>query len=54
VEESLGSFFPYFRIDPSTLVVAVALSALLGLLAAALPARTASRLNVVDALRTTG
>jgi putative ABC transport system permease protein len=54
LEENMGAFFPFFRIDPKTVVWALVLAALLGLLAAALPAYNASRLKVVDALRRTG
>jgi putative ABC transport system permease protein len=54
VEENMGGFFPYFRIAPATLVWAVVLAFGLGLIAAAIPARSAARLKVVDALRTTG
>jgi putative ABC transport system permease protein len=54
LEENMGGFFPFFRIDPTTVVAALILAAVLGLLAAALPAYTASQLKVVDALRRAG
>jgi putative ABC transport system permease protein len=54
LEENMGAFFPFFRIDPVTIVWALLLAAFLGLLAAAIPAYNASRLKVVDALRRTG
>jgi putative ABC transport system permease protein len=54
LEENMGAFFPFFRIDPGTVVLAMVLAAVLGVLAAALPAYNASRLNVVDALRRVG
>jgi putative ABC transport system permease protein len=54
LEENMGAFFPFFRIDPTTVVWAMALAAVLGMLAAAIPAYNASRLKVVDALRRTG
>jgi putative ABC transport system permease protein len=54
LEENMGAFFPFFRIAPSTVVISIVLAALLGLLAAAVPAYNASRLKVVDALRRTG
>jgi putative ABC transport system permease protein len=54
LEENMGAFFPFFRIDPRTIVWALVLAALLGLLAAAIPAYSVSRLKVVDALRRTG
>ena len=54
LEENMGAFFPFFRIDPTTVVVALVLSAVVGAVAAALPAYNASKLRVVDALRRTG
>jgi putative ABC transport system permease protein len=54
LEENMGAFFPFFRIDPQTIVWALALAAVLGVVAAAQPAYAASRLKVVDALRRTG
>jgi putative ABC transport system permease protein len=54
LEENMGNFFPFFRIDINTVVQAFVLSALVGALAAALPAYNASRLRVVEALRRTG
>lgn len=54
LEENMGSFFPYFRIEPTTAVLAMLLALLLGLLASAIPAYQASKLNVVNALRKVG
>lgn len=54
LEENMGSFFPYFRIAPETAVASLALALVLGLLAAALPAYQASKLDVVGALRSVG
>lgn len=54
LEENMGSFFPYFRIEPTTAVLALLLAMLLGLLAAVIPAYQASKLNVVSALRKVG
>jgi putative ABC transport system permease protein len=54
IEENMGGMFPYFRIAPSTVVQALLLAALLGLLAGVVPARQAARLTVVDALRRVG
>lgn len=51
VEENLGSMFPYFRLETANMVLAVALAALLGTAAAALPAWRASKLRVIDAVR---
>jgi len=51
LEENMGSFFPYFRIQRSTMLIAVLLSVGLGLVSALIPAYRASKLNVTDALR---
>jgi putative ABC transport system permease protein len=51
LEENMGSFFPYFRIPATAAAAAVGLAMTLALLASALPARRASKLRVVDALR---
>jgi putative ABC transport system permease protein len=53
LEENMGTFFPYFRIDPKTAVVAFALALVLGVTAATIPARRAAKLRTVDALRRT-
>lgn len=54
LEENMGNFFPYFRIPPETWGISMGLSVGLGLLAAALPAYQAAKLNVVDSLRSVG
>jgi len=54
LEDNMGGFFPFFRIDGQTIVISLVLAAVLGLLAAALPAYGAAQLKVVDALRRTG
>jgi len=54
IEENMGGFFPYFRIEPSTVVAALVLSLVLGFLAAGVPAYRAAKLNVVDSLRRVG
>jgi putative ABC transport system permease protein len=51
LEENMGAFFPFFRLNPATAAVAVFLSILLGAVAATIPAIRASRLSVVDSLR---
>ncbi|HRC55025.1 MAG: FtsX-like permease family protein [Myxococcales bacterium] len=51
IEESMAAFFPYFRTPPSVLLMALGLALALGVAAAVLPARRASRLKVTDALR---
>jgi len=51
IEENMGGMFPYFRIAPSTVVLALLLAILLGALAGVVPALQAGRLTVVNALR---
>ena len=51
VEENMGAFFPYFRLETGNIALALSLSALLGVAAAAIPAWNASKLRVVDAVR---
>jgi putative ABC transport system permease protein len=51
IEENMGSFFPAFRINPMTAVLAVVLTLLLGTIASLIPAIQAARLQVTDALR---
>jgi len=51
IEENMGAFFPYFRLNTANLLLGLALAALLGAAAAAFPAWRASRLRVVDAVR---
>jgi putative ABC transport system permease protein len=51
LEENMGGFFPYFRIDRMTMVVSVLLTMGLSLVASLIPAYRASKLSVTDALR---
>lgn len=51
LEENMGQFFPYFRVPTHDAVTALILSLVLGALAAALPAYSASKLKVTEALR---
>ena len=51
IEETMGSIFPYFRLEPANMLLALVLSALLGAAASAIPAWRASRLHVIDAVR---
>jgi putative ABC transport system permease protein len=51
IEEYMASFFPYFGLDVGPMILGVTIAALLGGIAAAIPAWTASRLRVVDAVR---
>ena len=54
LEENMGSWFPYFRLNAGTAALAVALSVFLGAASAIIPAMQASKLSVVDALRRVG
>ena len=51
LEENMGSMFPYFRIEPTTMITAVMLTVALSTFAAIFPAYQASKLSVTDALR---
>lgn len=53
LEQNMSIFFPIFRMNASTAVIAVAIAVVLGALAGVLPALQASRLNVIEALRQT-
>jgi putative ABC transport system permease protein len=54
LEENMGGFFPYFRIEPTTALAALGLAIAFSLAAAALPAYKAAKLEVTDALRRVG
>jgi putative ABC transport system permease protein len=54
IEENMGQFFPQFRVQPQIAGIALVLAIALGFIAAILPARKASRLQVVEALRRVG
>jgi putative ABC transport system permease protein len=54
IEENMGQFFPQFRVQPQIAGIALVLAIVLGFIAAILPARKASRLQVVEALRRVG
>ncbi len=51
LEENMGAWFPYFRIDTKTYVLALGFSVLLALTASIVPAVRAGRLSVAHALR---
>lgn len=51
LEQNMPAFFPYFRTSPNTLLTALGLTAVLGVVAALLPGYRASRRGVTDALR---
>ncbi len=54
LEENMGAYFPYFSIPTGVALVALALAALLAGLASVIPAYSASKLDVIDALRRLG
>jgi putative ABC transport system permease protein len=51
VEENMGGFFPYFRLETANMVLGLSLAALLGVGASMIPAWRASKIRVVDAVR---
>jgi putative ABC transport system permease protein len=51
LEQNMGRFFPYFRLEVPAMITGVAAAALLGAAAAVIPAWRASQLRVVDAVR---
>ncbi len=51
LEENMGAFFPYFRLETGNILLGLGIAALLGTAASALPAWRASKLVVVDAVR---
>jgi putative ABC transport system permease protein len=51
LEENMGSFFPYFRLETANILLGLGIAALLGVAASAIPAWRASKLVVVDAVR---
>jgi putative ABC transport system permease protein len=54
LEENMGAYFPYFRVETITVILALAGAVALGTLAAALPAWKAARLDVLESLRKVG
>jgi putative ABC transport system permease protein len=53
VEENMGGFFPYFRLETANMLLGLGLAALLGAGASIIPAWRASKVHVVDAIRRT-
>jgi len=51
LEENMGAYFPYFRINSRDAIAGIGLAVLLGAAASMVPAMGASRLKVTDALR---
>lgn len=54
LENNMGAWFPYFRVQPGTALVALGLAVALAFLAALIPALRASRQDVVTSLRRVG
>jgi putative ABC transport system permease protein len=54
IEDNFGSFFPYFAISPATVALGAALSLVVGVVSAVLPAWNASHLQITGALRRLG
>lgn len=54
IEENMGSMFPYFRVEPSTALLAAAIAIALAVLASLIPSIQAGRVSVTDALRRVG
>jgi putative ABC transport system permease protein len=54
IEENMGAWFPYFRVEPHVAVLAMIIAILLATTAALIPAIQAGRISVTDALRRVG
>jgi putative ABC transport system permease protein len=54
IEENMGAWFPYFRVEPQTAIVAGVIAILLASVASLLPSIQAGRVSVTDALRRVG
>ncbi len=54
IEENMSAWFPYFRVEPITVVVALVVGVLLAVLGALIPGIQAGRIAVTDALRRVG
>ncbi len=54
IEENMGAWFPYFRVEPGVAVAAVVIAIVLSTTAALIPAIQAGRISVTDALRRIG
>lgn len=52
--QALSSYFPYFNVETETLYLDAAAAALVGIIAAVLPARRAIRIRIADGLRKVG
>jgi putative ABC transport system permease protein len=54
VEENFASVFPYFRMEESDALLALLIAIGVAMVASAIPAYRASKLDVIDALRRVG
>jgi putative ABC transport system permease protein len=54
VEDNMGNFFPYFRLETDNTILAGMLAVAVGLVSAAVPSLTVLRMNVTGALRRLG
>lgn len=54
IEESMGAWFPYFRVEASSAGLAFGLAILLSVLASLIPSILAGRVSVIEALRRVG
>jgi putative ABC transport system permease protein len=52
--ENMGAWFPYFKVEPKTAVLAIVIAAGLSALSSLLPSIQAGRVSVIDALRRVG
>lgn len=54
IEENMGAWFPYFRVEPTTAAAAFVMGILLATVGSLIPAIQAGRISVIDALRRVG
>ncbi len=54
IEENMGSWFPYFRVEPQTAGLAVLIAIGLAAIASLIPSIQAGRVSVIEALRRVG
>jgi putative ABC transport system permease protein len=54
IEENMGAYFPYFRVEPTTVGMTVAIAMVLAIVSSLIPSIQAGRISVTDALRRVG
>jgi putative ABC transport system permease protein len=54
IEENMGSYFPYFRVEPTTVGITVGIAMVLAIVSSLIPSIQAGRISVTDALRRVG